>query len=69
MFINFKELKERGFNVEPVADGVQIYPRHGKSMLKELQALTELPRRECYILEEDIHEMQVMNAIKESNLI
>lgn len=69
MFINFKELKERGFSVESVADGVQIYPRHGKSIIKELQLLTGLPRRECCILEEDIHEMQVMNAIKESNLI
>ena len=65
MNINFIALEKMGFHCELHKDeGVWIYPRDAQNIIPQLQELTELPRRDCEMLMEDISDMQIINAIK-----
>jgi len=64
MRIDYKRLEGMGFHVETVQDGVDIYPRRTKDIATELQVLCELPLHDCYYLQEEIVEMQILNALR-----
>jgi hypothetical protein len=65
MNINFIALEKMGFHCELHEDeGVCIYPRNPQNIISQLQELTELPRRDCEMLMEDISDLQIINAIK-----
>jgi hypothetical protein len=68
MRINLKALKDMGFEAhyEADTDTVDIYPHEHRDITEDLRKLTDLPTRDCYELMDNIHEMQVFNAIKET---
>jgi len=69
MRINAKALEKMGYEVHiDEHEGiVDIYPQNRKDISEDLQVLTDLSRRDCYIIMEDIHEMQVIDAIKRTS--
>lgn len=69
MRINAKALHKMGYEVHiDEHEGiVEIYPIDNKDITEDLQALTDLSRRDCYMLMEDIHNMQIIDAIKRAS--
>lgn len=66
MRITISKMIERGFRVEATKEHVDIYPDHGIDIADKLQKLTDLPIRDCYVLQEDIVDMQIVHAMKTS---
>ena len=66
MRIDLKALKNAGFEAHhnEKQQTIDIYPVNHRDIAPELSKLTGLPKRDCYILMEDIAEMQVIHAIK-----
>lgn len=64
MRINLDSLEKMGFHAEIQSRIVDIYPREHRDIAPELQELTELPKRDCILLMEDISDMQIIQAIK-----
>ena len=67
MRINLKALSNMGYECHANEEIIEIYPKKHRDISDEIQALTDLPRRDCYILIEDIQEMQIINAIKHTS--
>jgi hypothetical protein len=68
MRINLKNLEKRGFEsrYDEKSGTVDIWPREHKEITDQLQDLTGLPKRDCYYLQEEIADLQIINAIKET---
>lgn len=70
MRIDFKQLENKGFHVEPHKDSegnvdeINVYPYHMVDIAEKLQALCGLPIKACYGLQEDIVELQIIEAMK-----
>jgi hypothetical protein len=66
MEINLKNLQEQGFETDydKARDTISIYPKNRNDITNDLAQLTGLKRRDCYDLQETIHEMQVFDAIR-----
>jgi len=66
MRINLRALKNAGFesHYNEKEQMVDIYPVNIRDITPDLSKLTGLPKRDCYMLAEDIAELQVIYAIK-----
>ena len=68
MEINLKNLKANGFEVILRDEHLSIYPREHREILKELAELTELPKRDLYFIQEEISDLQIICAMRESDI-
>ena len=72
MVIDFRALTRMGFQCESRMEGkdvfeVSISPREHRDIAKELQELTELSKRDCYELQDQISVLQIIAAIKKTS--
>ena len=69
MRISTKALEGLNFEVHiDTQEGtVEIYPKNRRDISEELQKLTDLSRRDCFFLTEDIQDLQVIDAIKRTS--
>ena len=62
------KMDELGFTCEMHKDvdgkGVEIYPKVFWDVIKDLQSLTELPKKDFYELMKDIAELQNIDAMR-----
>lgn len=69
MRIDAKSLEDLDFvvHISEQEGIVEIYPRNSKDISKDLQVLTQLSRRNCFQLMDEIHELQVWEAVKKTS--
>jgi hypothetical protein len=72
MRIRIGALRERGFHCEVKMDGkeaseITIWPDNGRDISEKLRELTDLPMRDCFALQEEIVDLQIINVLKQDS--